>query len=68
MLQQRFEANVSEDGRRPILLLDDAHDLRPEVLGVLRVLTNFQMDSRLVLSVVLAGQPTLANQKAFGCA
>jgi general secretion pathway protein A len=60
-LQERFDASVSEDGRRPVLLLDDAQDLRPEVLAVLRVLTNFQMDSRLVLSIVLAGQPTLAK-------
>lgn len=55
-LQERFEATFSDEGLRPVLLLDDAHDLRPEVLAVLRVLTNFQMDSRLVLSVVLAGQ------------
>jgi type II secretory pathway predicted ATPase ExeA len=60
-LQERFEAHVSVDGRRPVLLLDDAHDLRPEVLAVLRVLTNFQMDSRLVLSIVLAGQPNLGD-------
>lgn len=60
-LQQRFDATYSTDGLRPVLLLDDAHDLRPEVLSVLRVLTNFQMDSRLVLSVVLAGQPLLGE-------
>jgi len=60
-LQARFDASVSEDGLRPVLLLDDAHDLRPDVLAVLRVLTNFQMDSRLVLSVVLAGQPSLGH-------
>jgi general secretion pathway protein A len=42
-----------------VLILDDAHELRPEVLGMLRVLTNFQMDSRLVLSVVLIGQSGL---------
>ena len=60
-LQQRFEASFSDDGLRPVLLLDDAHDLRPEVFAVLRALTNFQMDSRLVLSVVLAGHPNLGD-------
>jgi len=39
--------------------LDEAHDMRPEVLAILRVLTNFEMDSRLVVSLVLAGQPSL---------
>jgi type II secretory pathway predicted ATPase ExeA len=60
-LQQRFETCLSDDGLRPVLLLDDAHDLRPDVLSVLRVLTNYQMDSRLVLSVVLAGHPDLGE-------
>ncbi len=43
----------------PIFLL--AHDLRPDVLGMLRVITNFHMDSRLVLAVVLSGQPELGQ-------
>lgn len=58
-LQERFETCQSSDGLRPVLLLDEAHDLRPDVLGMLRILTNFDMDSRLVLSMVLAGQPSL---------
>lgn len=60
-LQEKFESDLSDSGRRPVLFLDEAHDLRPDVLGMLRVLTNFQMDSRLVLSVVLAGQPDLGK-------
>ena len=46
---------------RPVLFLDDAHGMRPEVLSLLRILTNFEMDSRLVLSFVLAGQPPLSG-------
>lgn len=48
------------DGIRLVLLLDEAHDLRTESLAILRLLTNFEMDARLVLSIVLAGQPPLA--------
>jgi len=58
-LQERCLATHDTDGLRPVLLLDDVHDMRPEVLGLLCVLTNFEMDSRLVLSVVLVGQPAL---------
>jgi general secretion pathway protein A len=58
-LQERFEATASTEGVRPVLLLDESHDIRPGVLGVLRILTNFEMDSRLVVAVVLAGQPPL---------
>lgn len=58
-LQERYEAVAHTDGLRPVLLLDEAHELRPDVLSMLRLLTNFQMDSRLVLSLVLCGQPPL---------
>ena len=58
-LQERFEATAHEEGRRPVLLLDESHELRPDVLGMLRILTNFDMDSRLVLSLVIAGQTSL---------
>jgi len=60
-IQEKFESSLAESGRRPVLFLDEAHDLRPDVLSMLRVLTNFQMDSKLVLSLVLAGQPALAR-------
>jgi len=58
-LQERFVASAATDGVRPVLVLDEAHDLRPEVLDMLRIMTNFEMDSRLVLSIVLAGQTPL---------
>jgi general secretion pathway protein A len=58
-LQEHFAEAAGTSGVRPVLILDEAHDLRPEVLAMVRILTNFDMDSRLVLSVVLAGQPRL---------
>ena len=58
-LEERFTQATNSDGVRPVLLIDDAHAFRPGVLGLVRVLTNFEMDSRLVVSIVLAGQPPL---------
>lgn len=58
-LQDHVQSIVSTEGRRPVLVLDEAHDLRGDVLSMLRLLTNFELDSRLVLSVILAGQPEL---------
>jgi len=60
-LQDSFAEAADTSGLRPVLILDEAHDLRPEVLSMVRVLTNFDMDSRLVLSVLLAGQPKLSG-------
>lgn len=59
-LQDHCQQTNGTDGVRVVLLLDEAHDLRPESLAILRLLTNFEMDAKLVLSVVLAGQPPLA--------
>ncbi len=63
-LQESFLYVTSTDSVRPVLVLDEAHDLRIESLAMLRLLTNFEMDSKLVLSVVLAGQPPLRRMLA----
>jgi type II secretory pathway predicted ATPase ExeA len=60
-LTERFETTLDDGGLRPVLVLDEAHELRPDVLSMLRLLTNFKMDSRLVLSIVLSGQPPLGT-------
>jgi general secretion pathway protein A len=60
-IQDGVRERTDTDGQRTVLMLDEAHEMRPDVLGMLRVITNFEMDSRLVLSFVLAGQPPLAT-------
>jgi len=61
-VQERFEQDSGEGGLRPVLIFDDAHLLRLEGLELVKVLTNFAFDSRLVVSVVLAGHPTLKEK------
>lgn len=58
-IQEYLLAQADAEGLRPVILFDDAHEFRPEVLSILRVLSNFEMDSRLVVSFVLAGQGPL---------
>jgi type II secretory pathway predicted ATPase ExeA len=60
-LQERFANDLDVESVRPVILLDDSHGIRVAVLGILRILTNFDMDSRLVVSFVLAGQPPLTK-------
>jgi general secretion pathway protein A len=60
-VQEYLQSSLEIDGLRPVLLIDEAHDLRPDVLAMLRILTNFEMDSKLVVSVILAGQPPLRD-------
>ena len=58
-LQERFSLTARAESRRPVIILDEAQDLRPDSLPLVRLLTNYEMDSRLVLSLLLCGQPFL---------
>lgn len=60
-IQDHFEQTTATDGLRPVVLVDEAQDLKPQALSVFKLLTNFEMDSRRVVSIVLAGQPGLKN-------
>jgi type II secretory pathway predicted ATPase ExeA len=54
-VQDRLQAYVEGDALRPVIIFDDAHEFRPEVLGILKAITNYEMDSRLVVSILLCG-------------
>jgi type II secretory pathway predicted ATPase ExeA len=47
---------------RPILIIDEAHHLRSEVLEDLRLLTNYAMDSDNRLCLLFIGQPELRRR------
>src|SRR5438552_15503738 len=65
-LYRQIKSEVSRlctDARiRPILVVDEAHHLRPDVLEDLRLLTNYQMDAENRLCLVLLGQPELRRR------
>lgn len=58
-LQERFSSSIDIEGIRPVVIIDEAHDIRPDALGLFRILTNFKMDNRLVVSLILSGQAPL---------
>ena len=47
------------DGRRVILVVDEAQNLRPEVLEEVRLLTNLETAKQKLLQIILIGQPEL---------
>jgi len=53
---------VTEARCRPILVVDEAHHLRPEVLEDLRILTNYKMDAENRLCLLLLGQTELRRR------
>lgn len=46
-------------GRRPVLLIDEAQGLQPEVLEQVRLLTNLETETNKLLQIFLVGQPEL---------
>ncbi|MFP8777889.1 AAA family ATPase [Hydrogenophaga sp. RWCD_12] len=55
----RFLLTAHAAGRNPILIIDEAQNLSPEVLEQLRLLTNLETHERKLLQIVLIGQPEL---------
>ena len=60
-LRERWQDHIKKTLVRPILLVDDAQDMKVEVLKELRHLTSADYDSKHLLSVVLAGEASLAE-------
>jgi type II secretory pathway predicted ATPase ExeA len=56
--QQHFEATLI----RPVLLIDEAQEMSPAVLNELRLLASARFDSRVLLTVVLAGDARLTEK------
>jgi type II secretory pathway predicted ATPase ExeA len=64
--QDALAAEITERGRRVVLVVDEAHLLAPDQLEELRLLTNADMDSTSPFALVLVGQPTLRARLRLG--
>jgi general secretion pathway protein A len=52
----------SRQGRRLVVIIDEAQNLADEVLEAVRMLSNFETSQQKLLHVILAGQPALAEK------
>jgi general secretion pathway protein A len=55
----------TETRTRPVLILDEAHGLRSDVLEEMRLLTNYAMDSQNRLCLLFCGQTELRRRLAM---
>jgi len=58
-LRERWKAHVASTRIKPVLLIDEAQEMTPEVLSELRILSSADFDSTMLLTVVLAGDGRL---------
>lgn len=59
VLRQRWQAHIDTALSRPVLLIDEAQEMRSIVLSELRLLASVQFDSHVLLTIVLAGDGRL---------
>lgn len=62
VLRARWQAHIESSFGRPVLIIDEAQEMSPSVLAELRLLASFRLDSRLLLTVVLAGDQRLTER------
>ncbi len=55
----RYLLRMHAEGRRVVLIVDEAQNLTPEVLEQVRLLTNLETSSQKLLQIILIGQPEL---------
>lgn len=62
VLRQRWQAHIDQALSRPVLLIDEGQEMRSAVLAELRLLASADLDSRILLTIVLAGDGRLAER------
>jgi general secretion pathway protein A len=62
VLRQRWQAHIDGSLTRPVLIVDEAQEVKPVVLAELRLLASARLDSHILLTVVLAGDGRLVDR------
>ncbi|MGI6300896.1 MAG: ExeA family protein [Verrucomicrobiota bacterium] len=62
LLRQGWRNIIESSLYRPVLLIDEGQSMSPAVLNELRLLASEDLDSRLILTVVLAGDDRLVKK------
>jgi putative secretion ATPase (PEP-CTERM system associated) len=57
----QYLQRLHQEGRRPLLIIDEAQDLSPSALEELRLLTNLQQNNQPLLQIFLVGQEELRD-------
>jgi type II secretory pathway predicted ATPase ExeA len=60
-IKNAIEKNFHDDHKTTVLVIDDAHLLKPAALEELRLFTNFRIDSHSPMLLILLAQPEFRN-------
>jgi general secretion pathway protein A len=68
VLRERWKAHLASARIKPVLLIDEAQEMAPEVLNELRILSSADFDATCLLTVILSGDgrlPELLRHEAL---
>jgi type II secretory pathway predicted ATPase ExeA len=61
-LREKWLAHLDASAHRPVLLIDEAQEMHPKLFSELRLLSSAELDSRCILTLVLAGDQRLVSR------
>ena len=61
-LREKWLHHIDSSLYRPVLLIDESQEMNPSVFSELRLLSSADLDSRSILTTILAGDRRLANR------
>jgi len=61
-LRDKWQAHIEASLYRPVVIIDEAQEMNTAVLSELRLLSSTNLDSRCILTVVLAGDSRLTDR------
>ena len=62
LLRERWQSHIDAALVRPVLVVDEAQDMSTTVLNEMRHLSSARLDSHMLLTTVLAGDPRLVEK------
>jgi type II secretory pathway predicted ATPase ExeA len=62
VLRERWQAHIDAALVRPVLIIDEAQDMSTKVLDEVRHLSSARLDSHMLLTTILAGDPRLVER------
>ncbi|MBC8877339.1 MAG: ATP-binding protein [Planctomycetes bacterium] len=60
-LRERWRAHVASSRIKPVLLIDEAQEMAPDVLNELRILSSADFDATSLLTIIIAGDGRLLD-------
>ena len=62
VLREKWLAHIDASLCRPVLLIDEAQEMKPAIFSELRLISSADLDSRSILTIVLAGDQRLTGR------